>query len=108
MTAELPGIVLAVGAAAIESLAQLCLKLGAGNGAWAIRWIVRGALAYAAEVLVYTLALHFLDVSLAFPLGALGFVGVALLSRIFLGERVGRIRWAGIACILAGAICVTL
>ena len=32
------------------------------------------------------------DVSVAFPLGSLCFVGVALLSRIFLGEAVGRVR----------------
>lgn len=108
MKAELTGIALAVAAAAVESVAQLLLKFGAMGGGAAKRWIGLGALAYGAEVILYTLALHFLDVSRAFPLSGLAFVGVALLAKVFLGERVGRARWAGIACILAGAACVTL
>ncbi len=108
MRAELTGVALAVGAVALESVAQLWLKVGAAGGRRAKRWIGLGALAYGGEILLYTLALHWLDLSRAFPLGGLCFVGVALLARIFLGERVGPVRWAGIACILAGAVCVTL
>ena len=126
MKAEFTGIILAVAAVVVESVAQLLLKVGAAGGpaiiapfyrrrverlpgaASAKRWIGLGLLAYGLEILLYTLALHYLDVSVAFPLGSLCFVGVALLSSIFLGEAVGRIRWIGVSCILAGAICVTL
>ena len=126
MKAELTGIILVLAAVTVESGAQLLLKIGAAGGpailvplhrrrverlpgaASAKRWIGLGLLAYGLEILLYTLALHFLDVSVAFPLGSLCFVGVAVLSKIFLGETVGRVRWLGVGCILAGAVCVTL
>jgi len=126
MTREATGILVLIAAVGVESFAQLFLKIGASGGAgilagpWRVRaeripagssaraWISLGLVAYGAEVLLYTLALHFLDVSVAFPLGSLCFVGVALLSRIFLGEAVGRVRWVGVLCILAGAVFVAL
>ena len=108
------GIVLTLAAAGAESGAQLFLKLGArartapaGRGGAAVRWVALGLAAYGVEIALYTAALHFLDVSVAFPLGSVCFVGVALGSRIFLGERLGRARWVGIGCILAGAALVT-
>jgi drug/metabolite transporter (DMT)-like permease len=64
--------------------------------------------AYLVEIALYTAALHFLDLSVAFPLGSLCFVGVAILSKLFLGETVGRIRWLGVGCILAGTVFVAL
>jgi drug/metabolite transporter (DMT)-like permease len=108
MKAELTGIALALAAVSVESVAQLWLKIGATGGAAAKLWIGLGAVAYGGEILLYTLALHFLEVSVAFPLGSLCFVGVAVLSKFFLRETVGRVRWLGIGCILAGAVCVTL
>jgi uncharacterized membrane protein len=65
-------------------------------------------LAYGLEILLYTFALHLLDVSMAFPLGSLCFVGVALLSKMVLGETVGLIRWLGVGCILAGTVFVAM
>jgi drug/metabolite transporter (DMT)-like permease len=121
MKPELIGILVLVSAVTVESFAQMFLKIGAAGGpgilaescrhriGWipfssiAASWITLGVIAYGLEIFLYTLALHFLDVSVAFPLGSLCFVGVALLSRIFLGETVGRIRWLGVACILVGA-----
>jgi undecaprenyl phosphate-alpha-L-ara4N flippase subunit ArnE len=126
MTQTATGILVVLAAVAVESFAQLFLKIGASGGSgilalpWrrnsgpipaglsARAWISIGLLAYGAEAVLYTLALHFLDVSVAFPLGSLCFVGVALLSRIFLGEAVGRVRWLGVSCILAGAVFVAL
>jgi multidrug transporter EmrE-like cation transporter len=108
MKGEITGVVLAVAAVAVESAAQLFLKIGATSVTAPKRWVGLGALAYGVEILLYTFALHFLDVSVAFPLGSLCFVGVALLSKLFLGEAVSRVRWVGVVCILAGAVCVTL
>ena len=113
-------------AVTVESFAQLFLKLGAagGQGKLALTrggrfprlrlalpargWLVVGVLTYGLEILLYTAALYFLAVSVAFPLGSLCFVGVALLSRLFLGEAVGPVRWLGVACIMAGAVLVAL
>jgi len=121
MTPKLAGIILVIGAVAVESFAQLSLKLGAsrktdrpgaasapgtGTGGQlpAAAWIAAGVALYLVEIALYTLALHRLEVSVAFPLGSLCFVGVALLSRLFLAERVGPVRWLGVCCILAGTI----
>ncbi|MFI5356087.1 MAG: EamA family transporter [Opitutales bacterium] len=126
MTSEIAGIGLVVAASAVESFAQIFLKVGAAGGPdilalpfrqlahrWpagssARGWLAWGLAAYGAEIFLYTLALHHLEVSVAFPLGSLCFVGVALLSRLFLGEKVGRVRWLGVVCILLGTICLTL
>ena len=126
MSSELTGVVLVIAAMAVESFAQLFLKIGAAGGpaimaepgrALVTRlplasvpatWFVLGVSAYALEISLYTFALHFLEVSVAFPLGSLCFVGVALLSRWLLGEAVGRIRWLGIGLILIGTVFVAL
>ena len=126
MNHEITGIVAVVAATAVEACAQLCLKIGAGGGSgflpvpWRQRtqripfangragWYFFGFLVYAIEIGLYTLALRFLDVSVAFPLGSLCFVGVALLSRVVLAEAVGRTRWLGIALILVGTVFVAL
>ncbi len=70
-------------------------------------WILLGVAAYGLEIALYTVALHHLDIGVAFPLGSLCFVGVALLSKLLLGEMLGGIRWLGIGFIIAGAILVT-
>ncbi len=123
MTRASTGILVLLAAIAMECAAQLCLKLGADRALHRRpeeperpvaalpdlprrAWLLLGVSAYGVEVLLYTEALRFLDVSVAFPLGSLCFVGVALLSRVFLGEAVGRIRWLGVGCIVAGAVLV--
>jgi len=126
MTAKPTGLMLVAAAMAVESFAQMFLKIGAGGGPRILSqrfrdlagrsrlgrsagaWIGLGIAAYALEILLYTLALHRLDVSVAFPLGSLCFVGVALLSQWLLGEAVGPIRWLGVACILAGTVFLAL
>ena len=109
----------------VESFAQLFLKIGAGGGPGLLSfshgrsagalirvplavWVSLGVAAYGLEICLYTLALHYLEVSTAFPFGSLCFVGVALLSKLLLGETVGKLRWLGIGCILAGTIALTL
>jgi multidrug transporter EmrE-like cation transporter len=125
MSVDPLGLAYLVLAMATESAAQLLLKVGSGGGsavlAGAARrvlgasrvlagpapWIAGGVLAYVAEVALYTLALGRLRVGIAFPLGSLCFVGVAVLSRVFLGEAVGPRRISGIALILAGVALLT-
>ncbi|MBU6450672.1 MAG: EamA family transporter [Cyanobacteria bacterium REEB67] len=117
---KITGILLVLIAMAVESLAQVCLKIGASGGpallvepyrAFAERtamlkqsvvWKGLGVVFYGLEIFLWTSVLHLLDVSVAFPMGSLCFVGVALLSSIFLGEAVGRVRWLGVLSILAG------
>jgi len=56
-------------------------------------------------ILIYLLAQK--DVSLVWPLTALGFVITALVAKFYLGEQVSMTRWAGIVLIVAGAMLVT-
>ncbi len=123
MTPELTGIFVLIAAVTVESFAQLFLKIGAAGGSGVLSrprhqagglashlsargWVLFGVAAFLVEIALYTAALHFLDLSVAFPLDSLCFVGVAILSKLFLGETVGRIRWLGVACILAGTVFV--
>ena len=107
------GVALVAGAMVVESCAQLCLKLGSaapvrpapGVSPRSRRaWIAVGVAAYVVEIALYTLALRLMDVSVAFPLGSLCFVGVALLSRLVLREAIGWSRGLGIGLILAGVV----
>jgi multidrug transporter EmrE-like cation transporter len=126
MTNQLTGLIMMLAAVTLESFAQVSLKIGAGGGPRALglpfrlhasrsrvgsspaAWVVLGVLFYGFEILFYTRALSCLDVSVAFPLGSLCFVGVAVLSKVFLGETVSGIRWLGVGCILAGTACLAL
>ena len=47
------------------------------------------------------------DVSIVWPLTALGFVITSLAARIFLKEQISSVRWAGICLIVLGAVLVT-
>jgi len=120
------GVVILLAAMAIESLAQVCLKVGAAGGPdiliapynqflkkiallqRAAVWKILGVFFYGLEIFLWTSVLHLLDVSVAFPMGSLCFVGVALLSKIFLGEVVGPVRAGGVVCIIAGTVLMTL
>jgi len=116
MTNFAAGLVALLAAVAFESLAQLCLKLAATGAAPARQpvaaparaWLALGLGAYGLEIALYTLALRWLDVSLAFPLSGLSFLGVAFLSKLLLGENLTGARWIGVALILTGTGCLTL
>jgi uncharacterized membrane protein len=126
MSPESTGIFALLAAVTVESFAQMFLKIGAAGGpgillaryrrcagrfsfsSIAASWVILGVIAYGLEILLYTFALHLLDVSVAFPLGSLCFVGVAMLSKMILGETVGLIRWLGVGCILVGTVFVAM
>jgi len=52
--------------------------------------------------------LRSLSVGIAYPIGALSFVFVTLLSQWWLGERVDLTRWAGVLLIILGTACVAM
>lgn len=108
MSAAWYGIALVVLAAAIEGVAQMFLKLGRMSDLHRVGWVALGLAAYAVEIVLYTLALRTVDISVAFPVGALSFVFVTALSRWPLGEAVGVRRWAGSFLIVWGAALVSL
>ena len=56
----------------------------------------------------YMAALAYTDVSIANPLTALSYVLVTIYAAAAMHERVNPRRWAGVALVTLGAICVGL
>lgn len=106
MTGTVLGVLLVVACAAIEGCAQVCLKKAALATAGKRAWTLAGVAIFGLEAALYTVALHLLDVSVAYPLGALSFVSVILFSRWLLREQIDRGRWAGVGLILVGCALV--
>jgi undecaprenyl phosphate-alpha-L-ara4N flippase subunit ArnE len=107
----LQGVVFAIAATIFEGTAQVFLKLasrGRGGFFGGFFWTAIGLVTFAVEAVVYTLALRSLSVGIAYPIGALSFVFVTLLSQWWLGERVDRTRWAGVLLIILGTALVAM
>jgi multidrug transporter EmrE-like cation transporter len=102
----LVGIVLVIASAMIEGFAQVCLKRSAGLSAGKVRWLWIGIVLFIFEALFYSGALQSLDISTAYPLGAVSFLSVTLCSRWLLNESIERARWIGLGLIVIGAVLV--
>jgi multidrug transporter EmrE-like cation transporter len=102
MSAKLIGMLLVLACTVVEGLAQICLKQSSRQPAARIRWIVVGIALFLVEAVLYTAALQRLDVSVAYSLGAMSFVFVALGAAWLLGETLSMTRRLGIVCIVAG------
>jgi drug/metabolite transporter (DMT)-like permease len=68
--------------------------------------VLLGLLLYGIGALAWIAVLARLDLSLAYPFLALNFVLVTIASRLFLGETVPALRWAGILVICGGILLV--
>ena len=106
LTGPLAGIFLVILSSAIEGFAQVCLKRSAMLSAGKLRWLGLGIVLFIFEALFYTGALQSLDISTAYPLGALSLVSVTLFSRWLLNESIDRKRWIGLGLIVCGAALV--
>ena len=69
-------------------------------------WVWLGIAIYAVEIVVWVRILSLVPLAVAFPIASLNFIAITLASRIFLGERVTRRRWAGTGLICAGVVLV--
>jgi drug/metabolite transporter (DMT)-like permease len=70
-------------------------------------WLLLGVVLQASFFFMYLSLLSRADVSLVLPLTAIDYIVVALLAHMLLGEAVTPVRWAGIACIVAGVFLVS-
>ena len=114
MDPRIIGLTLVWLAMLLEAFGQLFLKRAADRSAdgarpfgllrslWRNRCLLAGIACFLADGVLWTGALSLLDLSVAFPAGSICFVFVALLSSLFLHERVGPGRWVGIGLILSG------
>ena len=107
-------------AVAFEVLGQAAFKRGASRvggheasviGYWSrmLRdgWVLAGIALHVVELVLWIAALRLASLSLAFPLMALSYGGVAIVGHFWLGERLGRRARLAIALITAGAILVS-
>ncbi|MDX1668409.1 MAG: EamA family transporter [Limnobacter sp.] len=70
-----------------------------------LQWpMILGLLCYGFSLLVWLMALSRVDVTLAYPMLAIGYVVNALAAQAFLGEVVSAQRWVAIGFILIGVI----
>ena len=117
MSPRLVGLLCITFAMLFEALGQISFKIGAESVyahsnvsflrlVWRHRAIVLGIMLCAVEAVLWTMALRLLDVSLAFPAGSLCFVFVAVLSRLWLQERMSAARWIGVSLILGGVVLI--
>jgi undecaprenyl phosphate-alpha-L-ara4N flippase subunit ArnE len=102
----LAGITLVVASSTIEGFAQVCLKQSATVVTEKRRWLWLGIALFVLEALLYSGALRSLDISTAYPMGALSFVSVTLFSSWLLNETITRKRWLGLGLIVCGAALV--
>jgi multidrug transporter EmrE-like cation transporter len=102
------GLLLVLCAVSLEAGVQLSLKKTSGASADANKWLALAVVCFTLNAVVWTFVLRMLDVSVAYPLGSLSFVMVAVLSKFILKENVTGKRWAGICFILCGTALVGL
>lgn len=105
---------------ALEVIGQVCFKRGlsasSADGATVSLWrriattpaILLGLLTYVAQMVGWLAVLSRLELSIAYPISCLSYGGVALASRVVLGEPISRQRWIGTLVIASGAALVSL
>jgi len=69
--------------------------------------LMLGVFFYTLPMPVYLWALKNVDLAIVFPINALTFVWVSLLSVKFLGERMNKYKWLGIAGIVIGVAMIS-
>ena len=71
-------------------------------------WVLLGIALHGVELVFWIAALKLAPLSIAFPLTALSYVGVAVAGHYWLGERLGAQARLAIVMITAGAVLVAL
>jgi len=96
------GVLLVVICTLLEGVGQVFLKKSVlGAVRWYL-WISFGIVILFLETLIYTKALQFLDVGVAYAISSLNLISITLMSRCILREKVTRMRWIGVCLIFIG------
>lgn len=67
-----------------------------------------GAVAMAASLFVWLMALAQGDLSLVFPMGSVQYIMIMFLAHSFLGEKIDRAKFAGTFLVMLGIVLVTI
>ena len=101
-------------AAFLGSFGSLYLKKGSGRLKLDLRCLltntdlIKGFMIYGTSTVLYVVGIKGGELSVLFPLVSTGYVWVCFLSLRYLGERMNWLKWAGIACIVAGVALIGL
>lgn len=108
---------LALASIGLSAIAQLLMKMGMAElrtlglgglslltGAAANPLVISGFAAYGVGAVLWLLVLSRTELSVAYPLVSTGFVLVALMSWLFLGEHLSPARLGAISLIIAGVV----
>lgn len=110
MNTPLSSILLVFAASFIGSFGAVFLKMGAGRLHRDIRSLVfnwrlaAGVALYLLSFVFYFLGLRVGELSVLYPMVALGYIWTMVWSRIFFGEPFSRRKVGGIALILVGVV----
>ncbi|SRR3989338_6816929 len=108
MTTEPWAIALVLFATSLGSFGPLFLKRASGTFSFKPGKIIEnknlliGLMFYAISTIIFIPALKGGELSVLYPLVALTYVWVSLLSLKFLGEKMNKTKWLGIIFIIAG------
>jgi len=97
----------------INAFAQICMKKAVGTAGmeWSVhalfrlfthQWMIACMGCYAVSILLWAWAIKHVPLTFAFPFSALGFICVALMAKLLLGEAIPKMRWAAYAVIILG------
>ena len=71
-------------------------------------WVILGLVAFAMGTVSWLAILSRIDLAVAYPLGAMNYLFVTILSATVLDETVPLLRWAGNLAILCGILVIAL
>ncbi|MGP8245488.1 MAG: EamA family transporter [Bryobacteraceae bacterium] len=106
-------VVLVLAASVIGSFGAVFLKLGAARWKGDIWGLVSWRLAlgvglYLGSSVIYTMGIKHGQLSVLYPMVALGYVWALLWARLFFDERFTRQKQIGLGLVLIGVVCVGL
>jgi multidrug transporter EmrE-like cation transporter len=110
MNTPLSSILLVFAASFIGSFGAVFLKMGAGRlhreiSSLLLNWrLAAGVALYLLSFVFYFLGLREGELSVLYPMVALGYIWTMVWSRIFFGEPFSRRKMGGIALILVGVV----
>jgi len=105
---QLYGIFIVLVACLIGSVGPIFLKKGTKTLAFNIKSIIYnknlilGVFFYGISALMFIYALQFGEVSVLYPFAATSYIWISFLSVKYLGEKMNKRRWMGIALIIIG------
>ena len=85
----------------LENIIPIGIKVGLNP------YVLVGLGCYGVSVVVWLMVLSRVDVSYAYPMLSVGYIVAALAGKVFFGEPVDLIRWAGIVTICFGVWLIT-